>query len=539
MLNCKWLRKLVFSGALAVASPALAGDPAPAPQLAPSIEAVLKRLEETEARLKSVEAELKATPTLLDQAPMGAGAVAQDGKPAVPTLDSRIKVLESDLAKSKSDSKKREEDAAKRPGVKVSGRLHMDAYFFPRSDDLIDAIENDTDDNPADPQAHYMVRRARIAVEGDILTNMMYKIEMEFASPRAPVFRDLYIGWKNLPLNHTVFVGNHKKPLGLESLTSSRYLTFLERSLVDEITNPDQRRPGISAWGHNDCQSVGWAFGVFGLQDWNRRLELDNSGEFYGNAPQHTFNARVHTSPWYDEASGGRGYLHLAVAGQYADPVEDFGDVNFNGGYGLRNETQFRTRPELRSLERWIDTARIGDAFQYNILAFEAATAYGSFHASGEYHYVSVDRVGSGTDNDPNFHAYYGQVGWFITGEHRPYTRGRGTFDRVTPHQNFFLVERCTGGTGSGWGAWELAARYSVGDLTDQTVVDPIRGGVQRNITLGLNWYLNPYAKIQFNWVNGKIDSLDDRTITRPGAADVTTNEGRFSGFATRLAIDF
>src|SRR5262245_10415694 len=81
MLCCKWMRRVVLLGALALAAPAVpAQEPVPAPNPPTSSEALLKRLEEAEARLKSLEAELKAVPTLEDQTPMSAGAAADDKK---------------------------------------------------------------------------------------------------------------------------------------------------------------------------------------------------------------------------------------------------------------------------------------------------------------------------------------------------------------------------------------------------------------------------------------------------------------------------
>jgi phosphate-selective porin OprO/OprP len=52
-------------------------------------------------------------------------------------------------------------------------------------------------------------------------------------------------------------------------------------------------------------------------------------------------------------------------------------------------------------------------------------------------------------------------------------------------------------------GAWQVAVRGSYADYSD----DDIQGGIGKAITVGLNWYWTAYARLQVNYIHGKIDN--------------------------------
>jgi phosphate-selective porin len=56
-----------------------------------------------------------------------------------------------------------------------------------------------------------------------------------------------------------------------------------------------------------------------------------------------------------------------------------------------------------------------------------------------------------------------------------------------------------------GFGAVELALRYSAIDLNDEAV----RGGKENDWTFGVNWYLTPNTRFQFNYVRANIEDRD------------------------------
>jgi len=103
-----------------------------------------------------------------------------------------------------------------------------------------------------------------------------------------------------------------------------------------------------------------------------------------------------------------------------------------------------------------------------------------------EYFYADTDRR---RGDDLSFNGWYIQTAYVPTGESRNYNPSAGKFGRFKPARPV--------GSG-GPGAWQLAARISEVDLTDGM----IEGGAERNLTLGINWFLEPTLRFSFNYVN-------------------------------------
>jgi phosphate-selective porin OprO/OprP len=303
----------------------------------------------------------------------------------------------------------------------------------------------------------------------------------------------------------------------LNHLNSSRFDVFIERSLVVEAFNEDARRLGIAAYNNTEDVMYNWRYGLYALENAAR------DGKVIGDSMQLSGNARLASSPWYDEVSGGRGYFHWAISGMVAKPDGDVGLADNNA-----NEGRFRTRAELRSDSRWLNTGRIAGADWYEILGLEAILNLGPFQVVGEYqsNWMQRDSVTAGTGPDLHFHGGYVYVAYMLTGEHVPLDRKSGTIGRVRPFEDFFVVNTCNNGVGRGRGAWQVAMRYSHLDLTN----NDIQGGVENNATLGLVWYFNAYSSLQFNAIYGDIE---DRAPVGGFSA------GHFTALGTRLRVDF
>lgn len=435
--------------------------------------------------------------------------------PAPESLEMRVKKLEGLLSDMEQAEAKKKADAQKKPTFKIGGRVHLDSWSFTNSSPGIGYFENPA--TGADPEDRLEFRRLRLETSGAAFDNMVYRLQVDFADPNDTTIKDAYIGFTELPLLGTVLFGNQKRPMGLDHLNSSRYNIFIERPTVIEAFNEDARRLGIAAYNYSEDEVYNWRYGVYALD------EDAADGSSIGDSKQLSFNARLASSPWYDESSGGRGYFHWAISGMVARPDGDAFAADTNS-----NDARFRTRAEIRSASRWLNTGRIAGATWYETMGLESIINVGPLQVVGEYqmNWTQRDTTTANTGPDLFFHGAYIQAAYMLTGEHVPLDRKSGTIGRVKPFENFFIVKTDDGGTGNGWGAFQVALRYSHLDLSDQD----IQGGVENNLTGAFVWYFNAYSSLQFNAIYGDIDSH------RPVGG---YTGGHFTAIATRFRIDF
>ena len=115
---------------------------------------------------------------------------------------------------------------------------------------------------------------------------------------------------------------------------------------------------------------------------------------------------------------------------------------------------------------------------------------------------------------------------------HRPYDRVSGAIDRVRPFEDFFLA--CTDhGVERGMGACEIAIRHSHIDLND----GELSGGVMDNVTLGINWYCNPFCKVVFNYVHAWRQS--PTSPPNPGTFPTVAVASETNALGIRTQMDF
>ena len=104
------------------------------------------------------------------------------------------------------------------PTGEISGFLQFDTAGFDQSADSVAAfgvINNKT-----------AVRRARLALIGDLAPDIGYKLDADYATSGHPSARDVFIEFRDRPIADRLVFGNTKVPFQLEALTSSKDFTF-------------------------------------------------------------------------------------------------------------------------------------------------------------------------------------------------------------------------------------------------------------------------------------------------------------------------
>ena len=347
-------------------------------------------------------------------------------------------------------------------------------------------------------------RRGRLRFDGVAHELMEWDFDCELLANNNVAFDDMWVGLTLLPVIGNLRAGHVKIPMGIESVTSNRVFTFVERASLFDAFLPEYG-PGLLAFDSYQDARLVWAASL-------HRIDPNNNGTDFGAGQ---WNGTFRLTSLLFNSDDDRHYFHVGSAYSVRD---DRGGV-----------VRFRARPEWRDTttvaalnNRFVDTGDIL-ASDYVLYQAEAAWVAGAFSAQTEYIFANVDAA----SGDQGFNGGYAMVSYFLTGESRPYDKRIGRFARLKPSENFYLTRRCSDQPlsvgGFGRGAWELAGRYSWVDLSSANVP----GGVLENITFGVNWYWNYNFRIQWNYIH----SL--RNAEMPGAIS-----GETDAFVLRLSFD-
>jgi phosphate-selective porin OprO/OprP len=394
----------------------------------------------------------------------------------------------------------------------VGGRTQVDVS-------LLDAGSRVQQSLPPTARFHDGVdfRRARFTINGTLWENNEWTTEFDFVNSAASgtsaiglaAPTDLWWQFTHVPLVGNVRVGNFKEPIGFEHLTSSRFLNFMERSFNQDAFYGGFNNgftPGIGFFNQAYEERLTLAAGLF--------KPTSNAFAFSTNTGEWATTARVTALPWY--VNDGRGLLHVGFSARYHNVGE--GSLRYRTRASARNGLSANwpviadTGTFLAESEQWLNAELVAILGPWQF-ASEFLTSWAQ----------NAHRLTSPADRTTVTRGGYVEALYFLTGEHRAYNKKTGALERVVPVENAFLVEDEEGNRAFGRGAWQIGARYSFLDLNSAG----INGGILHDTTIGLNWYLNPNAKLQWNYFYTHRESADRK------------GDGVIDGFGMRFAYDF
>ena len=343
--------------------------------------------------------------------------------------------------------------------TRLDTRIYINGSYF--LDDPEEILSNQTN-----------LRKARFAIKTQLWKYWSFEWDIDVADGVVEV-KDMWVSYSGFNNSQLKF-GNFKQPFGLEEITSSRLLTFPERAMAMLAFETD-RQFGLeySKWG------------TLGKIPFNLRSSIYT--QTLSNETKNDYEKEV------DETGTGAS-ARFVVAPQINE------DLLLHGGLAFVYDTpfdesetmEFKSEAETKNGDlEWIATKDIREVDYALRYGFEGILQYKNFHFQGEYVMANIIRLEESTAGDASFDGGYAYLSWMPTGERRPWSMDDGEFGQVMPKNKKT-------------GAWELAARYSYLNLTDEDAKSsssdssgPILGGRANIYTFGLNWYANPNVKFQ------------------------------------------
>jgi phosphate-selective porin OprO/OprP len=344
--------------------------------------------------------------------------------------------------------------------LRITGQIQADVRDFLRHEDLTDT-------------STFLVRRARLGIEATVFQYYEFRLLPDFGQGRS-IVQDAYLNIHYLDA-FQVTAGKFKEPVSYEELIQDRFVPTMERSIIDQLV--PGRDVGVMVHGENLLGNrLDYALGVFngginGDQDTNGRKD------FAWRLAVRPFNSESFTPALH--------LLQFGISGTTGVEEEPINPAT------LRTPAtvpffQFNSSVRANGLRnRW--TPEI--SYFYHGLGFAAQ------------YFRQDQRIEASFASDPvnvPFNGFYLMGTYLLTGEDR-----KTYSEAIVPLRSFDPLHPLASP-----GAWELVARVShleVGSVVfapgAAQLADPTKySRIASELTLGFNWYLNPWVRTQFNW---------------------------------------
>ena len=496
-------RALLAGSAFISSSAALAQTPAPAQNDAPAATAG--------------QADATAMPDQSDaaaDAAIAAAGAGDDGQAKIELLTQQVEALQAQLENIKTAMVKVTpswkggpliEDKDAGWSFKPKGTLQFDVGYvsFPNGQQLAGTGFNNLGFNTR-------ARRAIIGAEGTLPGGFGYNVEFNLAQGTVD-YEDILLSYQRKGSPLRVQIGNFYPMSSLETVTSSKQLSFMERPSFTDAFNYNRR--------------LGVAISL--LDPKTDRFTLTG-----GLFNQEINNASVARTGWEAGVRGtfspkmGSTQLHFGVSGHHRVNQRD-----------LQGQ-QYRARPLLQTTDqRFVDAGTVASDGDDSV-GLEFAAIHKGWHFAAEAQklwvrgYTAADAAGVanhpnnaaiGTTyvGDPSFEGGYAELGYFVTGETRGYKGGK--FDRTKVLHPFDQ---------GGWGALQINGRVDYINLNDrvgnapigstaaQNVAAPyyVNGGRQVAYMLGLVWSPMDYVRFTAQYAHLNVKGGPRATVNTVAA---------------------
>lgn len=338
------------------------------------------------------------------------------------------------------------------------------------------------------------IARRRVGIEGRLAQVVDYQVEYEVG---AREWRDLYLDYRQFEAVR-VRAGKFKLPFGLDENTSATNLDFVYRSRIASRLAPGRDR-GVAVHGRVFKKLLTYEAGVFQNDGDNARPS--RSTRVFGSR---TTAARLVVDPF----RGSKSPLADVQAG-----------IAFSGTTVPEGFPAIRARTVLGASffesDVWVKGRR-------QRTGLEARWRPGPFSLQAEYIRLTDERRGQAVD-ESDLSPLLAE-GWYVSGTFAV-TGEKKSAGLDTPRHRFGAVElaarletlsfgsvTATSGTERGVGTPRVERAFrgagapgSRMDLSTSPRADSVLGNSDRALTLGANWYLNRWVKIQANLIREQI----------------------------------
>jgi phosphate-selective porin OprO/OprP len=302
------------------------------------------------------------------------------------------------------------------------------------------------------------VRSVQFGIQGEVSDWISYKAGGIRAGGETK-FTDTYV---EADIHHfQVTLGHFREAVSMDEETGGPNVNFMERAAFTD------------AWDYRRRVGIGLDYETRHLI-LETALQTDNISQRAPERDRYAASARLIYLPVAEKNR----MLHLAAYAFLRRRERDSGGL---GGPFVR----YRQRPEIHPIDqRFVDTGDIpakGD----HIYGLEVAGLSGPLNATAEASFLTVDPVTPGAPS-PHLWGGYAEVGYFLTGESRPYAARQ--WAHVVPKSPL---------NRGGLGAVEILMRFDYLDLEDRAA--QVLGGRQTAYLLGVNWYPVDHVRLMAN----------------------------------------